>query len=68
MQEQLPREASRRTYMYTSYFATLFECLFHVAIPFSQAPCFDNCFSNQGKTAYVYPACELSRASGLWPK
>jgi len=25
-------------------------------------------FSNKGKTAYVYPAYELSHAFGLWPK
>jgi len=37
-------------------------------MPFDWTPFCISCFSNKGKTAYVYPAYELSRSFGLWPK
>ena len=47
------------TYMYTSYFATTFDNYFMLALP-GPRPGLDSYLNNQGKTAYVYPAYELS--------
>ena len=54
----LPGHATS-TYMYTSYFATTFDNYFMLALP-GPRPGLDSYLNNQGKTAYVYPAYELS--------